>query len=61
MRERIAKVIAESHGYVFPTGDKELDDSFMFWADKIIKSEKIIAQTLETHTTSNQPTKGQRA
>ncbi|KKM24289.1 hypothetical protein LCGC14_1606610 [marine sediment metagenome] len=34
-RESVAKKIAESHGYVFPSGIEEDDDSFLYWADQI--------------------------
>lgn len=34
--EKIAGQIAESHGYVYPCGVEEEDDSFRYWADQIL-------------------------
>ena len=34
-REKIAGKIAESHGYLYPCGIEEEDDSFRYWADQI--------------------------
>lgn len=35
--DKVAEKVAESHGYVFPCGIEEEDDSFRFWAKEILK------------------------
>ncbi len=37
----IAKRVASSHGYVFPCGIEEEDNSFLFWADQILAPIKL--------------------
>ena len=34
--EWVAKEIAESHGYVFPCGIEEEDDSMRYWAKRVL-------------------------
>jgi hypothetical protein len=41
VKKEIAKKIAFSHGYTFPTGDIELDDSFLWHADQVLKTDGV--------------------
>ena len=34
--EKLAGIISTSHGYVFPSGDEETDESFRYWANQVI-------------------------